>query len=344
MQAAPRNAEQARGGEGSGWNRIPAELLFVVSAVAQYTGTAIAIKQFARVSPIGVAWLRAVGSSLGFGAIVWASVRRRGSNTSAGITDADQTAVASEASSGEASEGGGRVVSRVRLASPGDHRSDRRLFGRWSRSELQIAAGFGVVIVLMNGFFFLAINRLPLGKGVAIEFLGPIAVAASRTKSRRNGLALGCAVAGVVVLSGTLTAEPLGLAFILAASSLWAGYIVLAARVVEQDRGAQAIGIGLGIAAVVLAPIGIPTSLPAFHSVKVLALCLLVGLLSNVIGYGIDQFVLRSMSTRRFAVMLSILPVTATLIGMISLSQTPSFVDLVGIGLVLVGLVIQDRT
>ena len=222
--------------------------------------------------------------------------------------------------------------------------SGRHLFRPWSRADLGALAFFGVATALMNTFFYLGIDRLPLGKGVAIEFIGPIAVAAARTRTRRNAAALSSAALGVAVLSGVeLDSEPLGLLFIFLASAMWATYIVIGSRVARQDRGVAGLGIGLVIGAIAITPIGAPSSGAAWESPRLLLLCLFVGVMSNAIGYGIDQAVLRRIPVRRFSVLLALLPVTATLIAFIALDQRPDALDLVGMALVLVGVVVQER-
>jgi inner membrane transporter RhtA len=216
--------------------------------------------------------------------------------------------------------------------------------GRWSRAELGAAAIFGSATALMNMFFYLGIERVPLGKGVTIEFIGPILVAAVRTRTRRNAVALSFAALGVVVLSGLeLGSEPLGLVFIFAASAMWATYIVVGSKVARLDRGVAGLGVGLAIGAVVIAPFGAPGSGPVWTTPSLLAACLLVGVFSNAIGYGIDQHVLRRIPVRRFSVLLALLPVTALVIGFIALDQRPSLLDLAGVALVLTGVVIQER-
>lgn len=214
----------------------------------------------------------------------------------------------------------------------------------WTRQQLIGVAFFGVTTVLMNIFFYLAIERIDLGKGITIEFIGPIAVAAATTRSRRNAIALLFAIAGVVVLGGVEVDDNLlGVVFILIASALWAGYIVIGSRVAQVDRGVAGLGLGLAIGALVLAPVGAPGSLEVWTSPKLLMLCLAVGVFSNAIGYGIDQFTMRRIPIRRFSLLLALLPVTGTLIGWIGLGQQPSPIDLVGIALVLVGVAVQER-
>ena len=219
-----------------------------------------------------------------------------------------------------------------------------RLGGHWSRQQLISVSMFGISTALMNLFFYLAIQHLDLGKGVAIEFIGPITVAALRTRTSRNAIALVVAVIGVVILSGfELGNEPLGLVYIFLASIMWALYIVIGSKVASFDRGLSGLGIGLLIGAVFIAPFGAPSSGPAFSAPWILATCFLVGILSNAIGYGIDQFTLRRIPVRRFSVLLALLPVTATVFGLLFLNQVPSITDLVGISFVLIGVVVQQR-
>lgn len=216
--------------------------------------------------------------------------------------------------------------------------------GRWTRAEIGSAAIFGIAVAFMNLTFYLAIERLDMGKGVAIEFIGPICVAALTTRTRRNTLALALAAVGVVVLSGIeLGNEPLGLLFIFLASACWATYIVIGSRVAQLDRGVAGLGVGLVIGAVVIAPFGAPQSGPAWSSPTLILLCVLVGLLSNAIGYGIEQSVFRVIPVRRFSVLLALLPVTAVVFGIVFLDQTPNLIELVGIALVLAGVVVQQR-
>ena len=216
--------------------------------------------------------------------------------------------------------------------------------GRWTRDEITAVCLFGISTALMNLFFYLAIEHLDLGKGVAIEFIGPITVAALRTRTSRNAIALVFAVLGVLILSGIeLGNEPVGLFFIFLASAMWAAYIVIGAKVARFDRGVSGLGVGLLIGAIFIAPFGAPTSGAAFSAPWILATCFLVGILSNAIGYGIDQYTLRRIPVRRFSILLALLPVTATIFGLVFLDQVPSITDLIGISFVLAGVIVQQR-
>jgi inner membrane transporter RhtA len=214
----------------------------------------------------------------------------------------------------------------------------------WTRDDLKAAAVFGLATAAMNLCFYLGIDRLPLGKSVVMEFIGPIAVAAYFTRTRRNTVALVLAAGGVVILSGVeLSGDPLGVLFILMASGFWAAYIVLGRRVAGLDRGLSGLGVGLVIGGLAIMPFGIGELGTVLFTPRLLWLCFLVGLLSSSIGYAIDQVVLRRIPMRRFALLLALLPVTAMIVGFIALDQTPSAADLLGAALVIAGVVLQDR-
>lgn len=217
-------------------------------------------------------------------------------------------------------------------------------FRRWTRRQIVAAGVFGVATAAMNTFFFMAIARTDLGKSVAIEFIGPILVAAAMTRTARNAVAVLLAAVGVIVLGGVEIGDnTVGLLWILAASAMWAAYIVVGSRVAQIGRGVAGLGIGLAIGAVALTPFGAPGSAHVFGSARLLVGCLIVGVFSNAIGYGIDQHVLRRIPVRRFSVLLALLPVTAVAFGWIALDQAPSGLDLAGIAFVLVGVAIQER-
>ena len=281
----------ARPGPVTRWlNTTQPEALFVLSAIAQYIGAAIAVMLFDEVEPQTVAWFRLIGATIAL-----------------------------------------LVVSRG-------------WWKGWTRRQLVAAGVFGIATALMNTFFYLAIDRIDLGKAVTIEFIGPIAVAAAATRSVRNAVALLFAVGGVMVLGkGEIDGNAIGLLFILLASTMWAVYIVVGSRVAQLDRGVAGLGVGLAIGSLVMTPVGAPWSGPVWASPTLLALCLLVGVFSNAIGYGIDQFVMRRIPIRRFSVLLALLPVTALAVGWIALDQQPSGLELVGVALVLVGVATQER-
>ena len=117
----------------------------------------------------------------------------------------------------------------------------------------------------------------------------------------------------------------------------------MGSRVALADRGVSGLGLGLLFGGILISPFAAGDAVPAFSSGKILFGCILVGLLSNAIGYGIDQSTLRRIPIRRFSVMLALLPVCAAIFGFAFLDQSPSLLDLVGMTFVLVGVAVQER-
>jgi inner membrane transporter RhtA len=213
---------------------------------------------------------------------------------------------------------------------------------RWTRDALLVAAAFGAITALMNTCFYLAADRLPLGTTVAIEFLGPIAVAALSLRTARSLVALGMAAGGVALLSGIeLSGSAVGVLFALGAAACWAGYIVLGARVSSVTTGVDGLAVALVFGAVAIAPIGAPGSGPAFSSPHRLLLCVAIGVLSTALPYGIDQIVLRRVERGTFALLLALLPTTATIVGALRLDQHLRTSELIGIGAVVAALVVR---
>jgi inner membrane transporter RhtA len=215
----------------------------------------------------------------------------------------------------------------------------------WTRAELVRAIPFGVVLGFMNLFFYIAIARLPLGTAVAIEFIGPISVAAWGSRTRHAILSLLLAFAGVALLSEiSFRGDRIGLLCIFLAAACWAGYIVMGHRFAGGARGLGGLGVAMAMGAVAMTPFAAPFSGPAWFDLRLLGIVALVGLLSNVIPYGLDQAVMRRLDPARFALLLALLPVTATVIGAIALSQTPNTVEVIGIALVVAGIATRERT
>ncbi|HVR32816.1 MAG TPA: EamA family transporter [Acidimicrobiia bacterium] len=214
----------------------------------------------------------------------------------------------------------------------------------WTRERLVRAGFFGSVLAAMNLSFYLAIDRLPLGNAVAIEFLGPVAVAALGAHSVRKRGALALAIGGVALLAGVTPQGTLaGVGFALLAATFWAGYIVLGARVAQSGSGVDGLGVGMLIGAIVISPVT-AAGLAGLWAVPMLALlALATGLLSNAIPYAIDQVVLTRIDRSRFAFLQSLLPVTATVVGLVALAQRPSPAELAGILCVATAIVLAGE-
>jgi inner membrane transporter RhtA len=201
--------------------------------------------------------------------------------------------------------------------------------------------GLGLLLAVMNGCFYVAIDRLPLGTVAAIEFLPVVLLATLGVRSERNAVALALAVAGVYVLTGVrLEAEPVGVAFAFANATLFAAYIVLAHRLSRSHAIGRIDGLAVAmlIAAVVITPIGGWSALPAALDPLVLLAGLGVGLASSVVPYVCDQLAMARLSRATYALMVSLLPATATVVGMLVLAQVPSSAEIAGVALVVAGV------
>ena len=222
-----------------------------------------------------------------------------------------------------------------------------RLWASMSRETRFTLLQLGVVLAAMNALFYLAIARLPLGTVGAIEFLGPLGLAALGVRSRRNVLALGLAVVGVYLLTDIrIAGEPLGFLFAFANAALFVAYVVLGHRISEREGGGAIDRLGLAMlaAAVAITPVGFVGALPTLVEPPLLLAGIGVGICSSVIPYVTDQLAMARLDRSSFALMLSILPATAALIGVLVLGQIPAPVEIVGVVLVVIGVAVHQAS
>ena len=273
-------------------DRLPPQMLFVMGALSQYVGAALAVLLFAKVPAAGVAWLRVLSSAAVL--IAW----RKPWHT------------------------------------------------HWTGPRLRIVTAFGLVLATMNVAFYLAIDRLPLGTAVAIEFCGPIAVAALGSRTRRDYAALALATLGVLALADVhLSGSPGGLAFAVAAGVAWAGYVVIGHRMAADPgiRPQDGLALGMGIGALAFAPILAGSAEAAWSDPVLLAACIAVGVLSSAVPYALEQVAMRRLARPRFALLLALLPATAAVVGAVILGQVPSAVEAAGIALVVTASLLRSH-
>ncbi len=220
-----------------------------------------------------------------------------------------------------------------------------RFLAALPRRDQIVVAALGIVLAVMNVAFYEAIARLPLATVGAIEFLGPILVAAAGARTWRNAAALFLAVAGVYVLTDVrIVSETLGYVFAFANCVLFVLYILLGHRIASSGGGTSGIdrlGAAMLIASVAALPIGIRSALPAFTNPVLLAAAVGVGVSSSVIPYVCDQLAMSRLPRATFALLLSLLPATATAIGFLVLGQVPTTAELLGIALVIGGVALH---
>jgi len=214
-----------------------------------------------------------------------------------------------------------------------------RVFANADRAGRLLLLAFGACLAVMNCSFYLALDRLPISLVAAIEFVGTIAVALVGLRSPRNVAALAVAVIGTLLLIDVKwSSDPVGLFWAFLNGALFVGYIVIGHRVAQAGIGITGLGAAMAIAFLIVLPIGFSEALPAFSSPQLLIAAIGVGVCSSVIPYICDQFAMARLPRASFALMLSLLPLTATLIGVIVLRQVPSVADCLGIALVIAGV------
>jgi inner membrane transporter RhtA len=219
-----------------------------------------------------------------------------------------------------------------------------RAFAALDREGRRLLLAWGAVLAVMNSCFYLAIDRLPLGTVAAIEFLPVVALAALGARTPRNAIALLLAVPGVYLLTDVrLAGEPVGVAFAFANAVLFALYIVLAHRVARFKAlgGVDGLAASMLIALVVVTPIGGWEVLPALTDPVAILAGIGVGVSSSVIPYISDQLAMRRLARATYALMVSLLPATATVIGIVVLAQVPSWAEVSGVALVIAGVAIH---
>lgn len=203
---------------------------------------------------------------------------------------------------------------------------------------------WGVVLAAMNACFYLAIDRLPLGTVAAIEFLPVVALAALGARRARNAAALALAAPGVYLLCGIrLEGEPLGVALAFANAGLFALYIVLAHRASREAalQGIDGLAAAMLVALVAITPVAGPGVVPALGDPVALLAGAGVGVSSSVIPYVCDQLAMRRLPRATYALLVSLLPATATVVGVVVLAQVPSVREAAGVALVVAGVALH---
>jgi inner membrane transporter RhtA len=217
----------------------------------------------------------------------------------------------------------------------------------WSAMDLparRMTVALGIVFALMNYSFYIAIDRLPLGTVAAIEFVGPVVLAAIGVRSRRNLIALALTTAGVYLITDLrLPAEPTGLMWAFLNAVLFTLYIVLAHRVSRLDATTSPLdrlGASMLVAMIAITPLGIG-AIPVLGDPVAIAAGIGVGVTSSVIPYVFDQMAMMRLPRSTYALLVALLPATAVVMGFVLLGQVPAQIELVAVAMVVIGVLIH---
>ena len=205
-------------------------------------------------------------------------------------------------------------------------------------ARLRDVALFGFALAAMNFSFYGALDRIPLGIAVTLEFVGPLGVALAASRRAIDLVWVALAAAGIVLLAPASGGDIDGVGVVLAlvAGGFWAAYIVLSARIGRSFEGGTGLALAMAVATVLLLPIGIPVAGSELFDVGVLAAGAAVAMLSSAIPYSLELEALRRLPQGTFGVLMSLEPAVAATVGFVGLEQDLSATDVLAIGLVVI--------
>ena len=190
----------------------------------------------------------------------------------------------------------------------------------------------------MNGLFYLALERLPLGVTVTIEVLGPLVLSIVAARRASAWVWAGVAFVGVLALGGGgwERLDPIGVLFALGAAASWAFYILASARVGREFPKLDGLALAMTVGALVALPFGLVSAGSALLRPEILAIGAAVAILSSTIPYALELIALRRLAASAFAILMSLAPATAAIAGWLLLGQRLSWLEILGIALVIV--------
>jgi inner membrane transporter RhtA len=196
--------------------------------------------------------------------------------------------------------------------------------GRFTAAQWRAVVPYGVTIGLMNLLFYQALARIPLGLAVALEFLGPLAVAIFGSRRALDVVWVILAMVGIALIApfrADAAIDPVGVIFALLTGACWAAYIVLGSRVSQRLDAGVAASIGMTIAALTIAPYAFVVGGMEKFGLHLLASCIAMAVLSSALPYALEMKALRVLPGRTFSVLMSLEPVIAALCGLVLLGE-----------------------
>jgi inner membrane transporter RhtA len=208
--------------------------------------------------------------------------------------------------------------------------------GAHARADLRLAAAFGVTLAGMNLAFYEALDRVPLGVAVTLEFVGPLGVAVAASRRALDVLWVVLAAAGILLLAdlGGGSADAAGVALALLAGCFWAAYILVNERVGRTFAGGGGLALAMAVATALLVPVGVADAGDALFDPRVLAVGAAVAMLSSAIPYSLELEALRRIPAGIFGVLMSLEPAVAALAGLVILGEVLGAREWSGIALI----------
>ncbi|MFF5183814.1 DMT family transporter [Streptomyces sp. NPDC000345] len=215
-----------------------------------------------------------------------------------------------------------------------------------SRTDWGTVIVFGVSMAAMNGLFYQAVARIPLGLAVTLEVLGPLTLSVLASRRALNLVWAALALTGVFLLGGGGFGDldPSGVAFALGAGAMWAAYIVFSARTGRRFPQADGLALAMAVGALLFLPLGLAESGAKLADPVTLGLGAAVAMLSSVLPYTLELLALRRLPASTFAILMSLEPALAATAGFLILGQTLSLLEAAAIGLVIAASMGAVRT
>jgi inner membrane transporter RhtA len=197
---------------------------------------------------------------------------------------------------------------------------------RWTKGQWRSVVCFAVAMALMNGFYYAAIDLIPLSAAVALEFTGPLVYSALTSRRRGDLVWVGCAAAGMVVLGAEAVVggdglDPLGVIYALVAGMFWVGYIIFSGQVGQKIPGTGGLAVAMVLGAVVLTPVGASGAAGIIDHPDLILFAVLTSLLASVLPYTLELAALRRLPGSVFSVLVSLEPAFAAAAGFVLLGQ-----------------------
>ncbi len=208
-----------------------------------------------------------------------------------------------------------------------------------SLSQWRSMVIYGASLGGMQILFYFAIERIPLGIGVALEFTGPLLLALFSSKRKLDLVWVALAISGMALLLPDMSSvdalDPIGVLLALAAGGCWAGYIWFGQRAGTVGSGGMTVAIGMSVASVIIFPIGVYTAESSIFSWSLLPMAITIGILSSALPYSLEMMALNRLSTQHFSVLMSLEPAVAAMAGLLILSERLAISQWLAISLII---------
>ncbi|UUC45226.1 EamA family transporter [Flavobacterium cerinum] len=210
-------------------------------------------------------------------------------------------------------------------------------FRNLKQKELLLGLGYGACLGAMNLIFYFAIQRIPLGLGVTLEFLGPLVLALMGSRKAIDLIWALLAGLGIFLITprGDSSADMWGIVLAILAGAFWAGYIVIGGKISKVMKSGDAVTLGMLFASLFVIPIGVLSGDLYILNGNLLLLGLAVALLTSAIPFSLDMGALRQLPSKTFSILMSLHPAFAALSGLIFLNEQLNLIQGIAIGCVI---------